>query len=710
MQDLNDKTTGGTLSAAEWNEVPSEIQNVIEGLGLTLSSGDLNQLGKSIAGYVANGNFYTDSGIADAYVLSKVGLKQTATAYTDGFFGSFLAGNDNTGASTVNVAALGVKNILLPGGVALAVGDISGRVDLAFDNANDRFVLLNPKITGKTFEFDTTIAMESSPLFKEGMKARTLGYYIKGDGGGAEYDSISGIGTANALNIIASIVAAISFVLRLESVMTVPQFGAKGDKDTGNTDDTLPIQAAIDNSPGGKLIFPDRQYRTTATIYVIISELDIEFLGTASLRPDTDVLIGAIVGDPVIKPGRSVVTKLKVDRTTLSTATENIGVQFMEQAQNDFTSVESRFSKYNFKWIATAGGLAHNNYNNMQAIGGVRNYWLTATAPGFVNENKFFGGRGFNSGSVITNLYLEGGVAVNHNLFYGMNLEGAGTQSIFCDGLSNVFHYPRTEGSWTLGDVVFGPNAQFNHVEAARIDTGILDNSTTQTNTWNSRLAGHKKEGGDNGITFDKKVFSGAHTAPGAANAITAITAADPVVATSAAHTLATGDFITIRKVVGMVELNGRGFLVGTTTVNTFEIKDTTTGVVIDGTAFNAYTSGGYAMAGIPMNSIEDTFFTSGISHIFDWYHGRDGATSFVWRSIRDSDGLVRSSLTTNGKMDVALAYSVAGNKVLGNTITSWSATSGTELRTNFGDASLSDTSQALRALIVDLKTHGMIS
>ena len=50
-----------------------------------------------------------------------------------------------------------------------------------------------------------------------------------------------------------------------------------------------------------------------------------------------------------------------------------------------------------------------------------------------------------------------------------------------------------------------------------------------------------------------------------------------------------------------------------------------------------------------------------------------------------------------------------AGDDVLGQRIATWTATTGTEIRTNFGDASLSDTSQALRALIIDLKTHGMI-
>lgn len=111
MEDLNDKITGNDLTAVEWNQLPSEIQNVIEGLGQTLSNADLNQLGKGIAGYVANGNHYTDSGAADAYIMTQIGSKQASTAYTDGMIVEFVPANSNAGASTINVAGLGVKDI-----------------------------------------------------------------------------------------------------------------------------------------------------------------------------------------------------------------------------------------------------------------------------------------------------------------------------------------------------------------------------------------------------------------------------------------------------------------------------------------------------------------------------------------------------------------------------------------------------------------------
>lgn len=132
MQDLNDKASGSTLTADEWNQLPSEIQNAIESLGITLSGADLHQLGKAIAGYVANGDFYTDSGAANAYVLTQIGLKKAPTAYTDGMRVRFIPGNMNTGASTVNVATLGLKDLRDELGNALVEGDLSTVVAVTF--------------------------------------------------------------------------------------------------------------------------------------------------------------------------------------------------------------------------------------------------------------------------------------------------------------------------------------------------------------------------------------------------------------------------------------------------------------------------------------------------------------------------------------------------------------------------------------------------
>jgi len=121
--------------------VPSEIQNIIESQGVVLSNADLNQLGKALAGYIANGHFYTDSGIANAYVLSTIGSKQNAPSLTDGFTASFIPGNDSTGASTANVGGFGVKDIKRPDGTAVQAGDIADRATLVYDDSAGYFVL-----------------------------------------------------------------------------------------------------------------------------------------------------------------------------------------------------------------------------------------------------------------------------------------------------------------------------------------------------------------------------------------------------------------------------------------------------------------------------------------------------------------------------------------------------------------------------------------
>ena len=124
MQDLNDKVTSGSLTAAEWNEVPSELQNIITAWGQALSSGDLDQLAKGVAAYAAASMFYTGSGPANAYVATPITGIQSPPSYFDGMIVRFRVPAANTGASTVNVNGLGVKSIFRENGEALAPNDL----------------------------------------------------------------------------------------------------------------------------------------------------------------------------------------------------------------------------------------------------------------------------------------------------------------------------------------------------------------------------------------------------------------------------------------------------------------------------------------------------------------------------------------------------------------------------------------------------------
>lgn len=86
-------------------------------------------------------SYAADSGAADVYAVA---LSPAATAYTAGMSILMKAANANTGACTVNVNSLGVKNIKLASGSDPAGNDIlaSGVYSLVYDGTS--FQLINP--------------------------------------------------------------------------------------------------------------------------------------------------------------------------------------------------------------------------------------------------------------------------------------------------------------------------------------------------------------------------------------------------------------------------------------------------------------------------------------------------------------------------------------------------------------------------------------
>jgi len=180
VEDLNDKITGGTLSAAEWNQVPSELQNVIEQLGLALSNGDLNQLGKAIAGYVGGGDFYTGGGAANAQTLTKIGTKQAPAVLLDGLRVRWRPSVNNTAGATINVNSLGAKSVVREDASALSANDLGTTRDALarYDLANDRFVLANSSLPS------------GSTIIHSGAKARKSGG-TQTSGGNGTTDAIT---------------------------------------------------------------------------------------------------------------------------------------------------------------------------------------------------------------------------------------------------------------------------------------------------------------------------------------------------------------------------------------------------------------------------------------------------------------------------------------------------------------------------------------
>lgn len=78
-------------------------------------------------------------------------------------------------------------------------------------------------------------------------------------------------------------------------------------------------------------------------------------------------------------------------------------------------------------------------------------------------------------------------------------------------------------------------------------------------------------------------------TATASAKSITGASKADPAVITAVGHGYATGDIIQIDSVGGMIELNGRAYVVTVLTVDTFSLNG------VNSSSYTTYTSGGEA-------------------------------------------------------------------------------------------------------------------
>lgn len=131
-----------TEPAAEYNSFYADLISILSSFGITPDGAQTDQLAKSIASFGLTGRYFSESGAADAYVLTAApNTRKMPGAYLTGMIVEFVPGNVNTGASTINVSSLGVKAIKKADGTtALSAGDIvaSGLTKLWYDGTNFR--------------------------------------------------------------------------------------------------------------------------------------------------------------------------------------------------------------------------------------------------------------------------------------------------------------------------------------------------------------------------------------------------------------------------------------------------------------------------------------------------------------------------------------------------------------------------------------------
>lgn len=113
--------TPTTLDAGWLNTIQRELVNIVETAGLTLSSSDDTQVLQAIRLLAATNGYATDTGTANAYVVT---YSPAVTALTDGMCLRFKAITANTGASTLAVNELTATPIIGLGLSVLQGGEI----------------------------------------------------------------------------------------------------------------------------------------------------------------------------------------------------------------------------------------------------------------------------------------------------------------------------------------------------------------------------------------------------------------------------------------------------------------------------------------------------------------------------------------------------------------------------------------------------------
>jgi hypothetical protein len=147
----------GTPFEKAWvDDIQAMLQGLIKAANITINNTvdtvQASQILEALTHYVTRGDFFVDSGAADAYVLAPLTNNYDIDSYQDGMRTRFIPDNTNTGASTVNISGVGVKNIKTPAGGNPIAGDIPAgiAVTLVYDLANDWFILDSTAVGGAT--------------------------------------------------------------------------------------------------------------------------------------------------------------------------------------------------------------------------------------------------------------------------------------------------------------------------------------------------------------------------------------------------------------------------------------------------------------------------------------------------------------------------------------------------------------------------------
>lgn len=236
MRDITNKTDGAgdVLTAGDFNSFNDELENLVRSSGETLDlpggpDNNLFMIAQTIATYAAS--TYEDTGAADVYVLDRHDLLKDPKTYFDGMQVSFKAIATNTGASTVDIASLGVKSIVRQNGSALSDSNITAELysTIVYDSALGKFILQDRSTIVETMLNKTlTNPAINTPKINEAVDLLATS---------TELNTMDGIlSTTTEMNLL---VGALSLIKGINDAATLTNKTISGDNNAINEVDSI---------------------------------------------------------------------------------------------------------------------------------------------------------------------------------------------------------------------------------------------------------------------------------------------------------------------------------------------------------------------------------------------------------------------------------------------------------------------------------------
>lgn len=114
--DVPQQSIGTSLTPQEFNQVPDELENLVESSGQTLSNTDYHQVKKAVNDYSHVGDYYVDvSTISNTYDLTRSSFVYP-TSYLQGMTARFIAHEASTDIAKVRIGSLAYRDIKYPDG------------------------------------------------------------------------------------------------------------------------------------------------------------------------------------------------------------------------------------------------------------------------------------------------------------------------------------------------------------------------------------------------------------------------------------------------------------------------------------------------------------------------------------------------------------------------------------------------------------------